>query len=141
MKIEGLIKELRKKGYKVTPQRLAISEFILSNKNHLTAEEIYEEIKKKFPSISISTIYQVLRLLTSLGKINELKFVDNKSRYESDVTPHINAICPKCGNIEDYYSQNIEEFMLKIKQEFKFEPISHRIDIYRYCVKCESLLV
>ena len=141
MNTEGFIKELRKKGYKVTPQRLAISEFVLSNRNHFTAEEIYEEIKKKFPSISISTIYQVLRLLNNLGKIHELKFVDNRSRYETDLSPHINAICPKCGKIEDFYSQSIEEFMLKIKQEFKFEPISQHIDIYRYCVKCEGLLV
>ena len=138
MNRKDLAKIFRKNGYKATPQRLAIFEIILSSNEHPTAEQIYNEISKKFPSISLSTVYQVLHLLQDIGQITELKFGNQSSRFETNKTPHINLICPICGKIEDYSSNNVLQFWSKLKKEFDFEPLSQRIDVYRNCDLCKT---
>ncbi len=138
MNRKQLVKILRKNGYKATPQRLAIFELILSSKEHPTAEEIHNEVSKKFPSMSLSTVYQVLHLLQDLGQIMELKFRGQSSRFETNTTPHLNLICPGCGKIEDYNSNTIVKFWSKLENEFDFEALSQRIDGYRYCDVCKK---
>lgn len=129
---------LREHKKKITPQRLAVYNVIQSRKDHPNAEELHEEVKKLHPSISLSTIYQVLDLLQELGLISKIKSVERDSRYETDISPHLNAICPKCGAIQDYHTDSISEFWNKIKKEFNFEPLSKRIDAYRVCEKCRK---
>ena len=138
MNREQFVKLLRKNGYKVTPQRLAIFKLILSSKEHPTAEEIHNEVIKKFPSMSLSTVYQVLHLLQDLGQIVELKSLGQSLRFETNTTPHLNLICPICGKIKDYSSDTIVSFWSKLENEFDFESLSQRIDVYRYCDVCKN---
>lgn len=140
MNTEQFSEKLRKNGYKVTPQRLAIFELIFLSRDHPTAEQIHQEVTKNFPSMSLSTVYQVLHLLEELGQIQELKFTNKSSRYETDISPHINALCPKCGKIDDYYSETVIKFWTKITEEFEFKPLNQRIDVYRYCDICKELI-
>ena len=60
---DALKEELKKKGYKLTPQRRAIVDTIIQNEGkHLTAEEIYDEVKKSFPEIGLATVYRTIIL-------------------------------------------------------------------------------
>jgi len=79
MRCLALSEELKKKGYKLTTQRLAICKFILIRNDHPTAEVIYQELRKEYTTISLGTIYKTLHLLKSLGLIQELGF-----RYDSN---------------------------------------------------------
>lgn len=138
MNRKQLVKILRSHGYKATPQRMAIFEIVLSSHEHPTAEDIHSEVAKKFPSISLSTVYQVLHLLEDIGQITELKFSGQSSRFETNTAPHLNLICPICGKIEDYQSDIVVEFWSKLENEFDFEPLSQRIDVYRNCDLCKT---
>jgi Fur family peroxide stress response transcriptional regulator len=138
MKASALIAQLRDNGYKVTPQRLAVCEIILSSKRHPTAEEVYQAVKKKHPTVSLATVYQALHLLTKLGLVQELALSDGVSRYEPNVSPHINVICPKCGEIRDFKPKSIEELWSRIVSELGFDPLGQRLDVYRYCDRCRS---
>ncbi|MGQ9543872.1 MAG: Fur family transcriptional regulator [Candidatus Bathyarchaeia archaeon] len=133
---QHLIAKLHEKGFKVTPQRLAICELILSSKDHPTADQIYQKLLRKFPTISLATIYQTLHLLKELGLLQELGFADMSSRYEPNTSPHINIICPKCGQIYDYETNGVKELWSKIIAELGFKPVGQRLDIYKYCDKC-----
>ena len=138
MNREELIEILNSHGYKATPQRLAIFETILLSNEHPTAEEIYIKVSEKFPSISLSTVYQVLHLLEEIGQITELKFSGQSSRFETNTLPHLNLICPICGKIEDYHSEKVTKFWTNLEKEFDFKPISQRIDVYRNCDLCKT---
>lgn len=140
MNREDLIKKLREKGYKITPQRLAIFDLINDNKDHPSAEEIHEKLSKNFPTMSLSTVYQVLNLFQELNLITELKVDKRGSRFETDPTPHLNIICPKCGRVEDYQSETINSFWKQIEKEISFEPLSQRIGVLRYCKDCIEFL-
>ena len=69
---ERIMEEFRRKGFRATPQRIAIAQIVLSSKDHPTAEQIYQAVKKKYPTLSPATVYQTLHLLTEIGLLQEL---------------------------------------------------------------------
>ena len=135
---QQLIKKLHSKGYKVTPQRLAICKLLLSSKDHPSADQIYQEVKKQYPTISLATVYFTLDLLKDLGLVQELGFSDRSSRYDPNISPHINIICPKCGKIYDYEAANVKKLWSQIVAEMSFTPLRQRLDIYTLCDKCSK---
>jgi Fur family peroxide stress response transcriptional regulator len=140
MDARRLIEKLRSKGYKVTPQRLAICELILSSKDHPSADQIYKEVKKKHPAISLATVYYTLDLLKNSGLLQELGFSDRSSRYDPNTSPHINVICPKCGKIYDYQAESVRRLWSQIIEELGGKHIGQRLDISRYCERCSKNL-
>ncbi|MDW8045594.1 MAG: Fur family transcriptional regulator [Nitrososphaerota archaeon] len=135
--IQQIIKTLRSKGYKVTPQRLAICEMILSSKNHPTANQIYKKVSQRFPTISLATVYQTLKLLVRLKLIQELRFLN--VRYDPNTSPHIHIICPKCEDVYDYEDDRVRELWSRFTAELNFKPIGQRLEMYKYCEKCSKI--
>ncbi|MCL7395144.1 MAG: transcriptional repressor [Thaumarchaeota archaeon] len=74
----AIINALRKKGYKATPQRIAICKVALQMSTHPTTKEIYKKIKEEYPTISLATVYQTLKLLKELNLVQELPFSNEK---------------------------------------------------------------
>ncbi|MBT0159253.1 transcriptional repressor [Candidatus Bathyarchaeota archaeon A05DMB-2] len=138
MNEQQLITRLRSKGYKVTPQRIAICQLILSSKDHPSAEQIYQEVKKTYPAISLATVYITLDLLKKLGLVQELGFSDQSSRYDPNNSPHINVICPRCGKIYDYEAPNVKKLWYRIIAETGLKPLRQRLDLYTLCNKCSQ---
>ena len=137
MDTNDVINFFREKGLKVTSQRLAICTFILSRKDHPTAEQIYQELRNEYPTISLGTIYKTLHLLQELGLIQELGFNEGSVRYDSDMELHINMVCSKCGKISDYKAENVEKLWSAIISDLGFKPKGQRIDIYFECNDCK----
>jgi Fur family transcriptional regulator, peroxide stress response regulator len=136
MDARHLIAAFHEKGFKATPQRLAICESVLTSKAHPSAEQVYEEVKENYPTLSLATVYQTLHLLTELGLLQELELGEKTSRYDPDTSPHVNVICRNCGAIEDFKDGNVEEFWSKLTSELGFKPIGQRFDVYRRCEAC-----
>jgi Fur family peroxide stress response transcriptional regulator len=140
MNREELISFLRKRGYRITPQRLAICEEVLSAKNHPSAEQIYNKVSNQHPSISLTTIYHTLEMLKDLNLIDELRFDSSTSRYDPNTSIHANIICQYCNEIRDYESQGLKKNWQRIISEIGLEPIGQRMDIYIVCEKCKKKL-
>ncbi|NVM35442.1 MAG: transcriptional repressor [Candidatus Lokiarchaeota archaeon] len=128
----------RKNGYKVTTQRLAICKFILSRNDHPTAEVIYQELRKEYPTISLGTIYKTLHLLKELGLIQELGFNEGSIRYDPDMELHINMVCSICGKIYDYKAENVKKLWNVIISDIGIKPDGQRIDLYYKCDDCKK---
>ncbi|MFW9866353.1 MAG: Fur family transcriptional regulator [Candidatus Thorarchaeota archaeon] len=126
----------RKNGYKVTPQRLAIYKFISTRKDHPTADQIYQELKTDYPTLSLGTIYKTLHTLKELGLIQELGFDIGRIRYDPDMELHINLICAKCGKITDYKDENLNKVWNSVIKNLDIEPSGQRIDLYYTCDDC-----
>ncbi|WP_126451411.1 Fur family transcriptional regulator [Sulfodiicoccus acidiphilus] len=94
-----LAEELRSKGLKVTPQRLAVLR-VVSSGGHYTGEQIYEMLKKSEPGISLSTIYNSLEALRESGLLNSFE-ARGVTWYEFRKEPHANVICLDTGEIVD----------------------------------------
>ncbi|MFX0094150.1 MAG: transcriptional repressor, partial [Candidatus Hodarchaeota archaeon] len=73
------------------------------------------------------------------GLLLELKFSEMSSRFDSNPSPHINVICPNCGEIYDYEVKSIETFWSQIASELRKKPTALRFDFYTICNKCSKL--
>ncbi len=91
---------LREKKLKVTPQRMAILNEIQKN-GHISIEDIYENIKKVYPSISLATVYKNITSLYEANLLREIKAPSHKQKYELTCDRHIHVACEKCGKLED----------------------------------------
>ena len=130
---DRLISTLRDSGYKVTPQRLAICNYVLSSKEHPTAEQIHSEIVKKHPAISLNTVYQTMDMLIELGLVQEMRFGGSSSRFDPNTSLHANINCQNCGEIRDFESEGIRELWSRIVTEMKVEAMGQRLDVYVLC--------
>ena len=139
MNTKELITIFREKGYKLTSQRLAICKFILSHKDHPTANQIYQALKEEYPTISLGTIYKTLHLLKELGLLQELGFNEGSIRYDPNMELHVNMVCSKCGKIYDYKTENVKNLWDAILSELNIKPEGQRIDIYYECDDCKNI--
>lgn len=138
-----LKEDLKKKGYKLTPQRRAIVDTIVVNEGkHLTAEEIYDEVKKECPEIGLATVYRTILLLEEIGVVSRLHLNDGCSRYElvhsDEVHRHHHLICNVCNKVIEVKDDLLEEIEDKIEKEYKFKIVDHVLKFYGICNECQE---
>ncbi|STP12243.1 peroxide stress regulator [Helicobacter mustelae] len=101
--------QLKNKKLKVTPQRMAILNTIYK-KGHIGIEEIYDNIKRNHPSISLATVYKNIASLHEANILREVKAPSQKQKYELACDKHVHVSCEKCGKLEDVYL-NLSEIL------------------------------
>jgi Fe2+ or Zn2+ uptake regulation protein len=87
--------------YRNTAQRAIILEEVENAEGHLTAGEIFERVKKRYPSIAYGTVYRTLHLLAEHDLIQELTFADQASRFDKRTERHDHVYCVSCGELMD----------------------------------------
>jgi len=130
------IEALRSKGYRATPQRIAICRITLNSRDHPSAQAVYKEVRKIHPTVSLATVYKTLEVLRDLDLVQELNFPKGQARFDSYMVPHINLICLKCGEIVDLDVAVAEEVSKMVGAVSKFKPNGQRLDVYGVCQKC-----
>lgn len=92
---------LRKNGYKVTPQRLAVYEAINHNPTHPNAKAIYKILQPNYPSMSLATVYKTMEIFAKIGVVQVLQCAEDAHRYDYNTTPHAHIRCEKCNRVID----------------------------------------
>lgn len=134
----SIIEALRRKGYKATPQRIAICRFALHSRDHPSAKRIFNKIRETYSTVSLSTVYKTLEILKELGLVQELNFPHGQTRFDSNMKPHINLVCLRCGNIRDLDNLTAQEIVAKVTAAAKFTVTEQRLDLYGVCEKCRT---
>lgn len=98
---DKVIERLRIRGVVLTPQRLAVVEFLKKTTMHPTADDIYRKLKKKYPTMSQATVYTTLELLLKIGEVRRLAIRKDKACFDPNPTPHHHFLCQRCGRILD----------------------------------------
>jgi Fur family peroxide stress response transcriptional regulator len=111
--LEDLVSTLREEGFRITPQRVAILDYLLETDDHPSAEYIHKIIKKKYPMVSLSTVYKTLDLLREKKLVNEIE-VDGESRFDAHTDAHINLVCMNCGKIDDIDEDSLNRQKIQI---------------------------
>jgi len=129
---ENFPEQLKQKGLKVTPQRLAIYEAVVKLKNHPTAEKIIEYIRVNHPNISVGTVYKVLDSLVENNLLKKVKSDKDIMRYDAVVIHHHHLYCSETDRIEDYKDEALDTLILeyfskKKINNFKIQDITLQI--------------
>ncbi len=133
---------LESKHLKRSQPRMIIRDvFMKMPSKHVTAEELYLEVKRKASGIGFATVYRTLKLLCKSEVCRELKFEDGTSRFESFEAEkhHDHLICVQCGSMVEIFDPEIERLQDKWFDIHKFIPVKHRLELYGVCQKCQKM--
>ena len=127
--IEELVNSLRGEGFRITPQRIAIVEYLLKTDDHPSAEHIHKIIQKKYPMVSLSTVYKTLDLLKEKKLVNEIK-VEGEARFDAHTDEHINLVCMNCGKIDDIDEDSLKEIQTKVARKSKYMILKSNFELF-----------
>lgn len=86
---------------KPSVQRIAIMEYLLQHRTHPVAEDIYDALCRKIPTLSKATVYNTLSLLTQKGVARQLTIDEQCTHYDGELGPHAHFLCNRCGKLYD----------------------------------------
>ncbi len=82
-------------------QRESIKQYLMSTKEHPTAEIVYQHVREEYPKISLGTVYRNLTLLVELGDARKISTGDGTDHFDGDTSPHSHYYCRCCSRIMD----------------------------------------
>ncbi len=136
-RFEIIIRKLRERGHKITPQRMAIASVLAKSEDHPSVENIFDHIKTEFSTMSLATVYRNILLIKSIGEVLELGFPDGSNRYDGNKPhQHPHVICIKCKKIVDPDLNSMDAMAKEVARETNFTILNHRLDFFGICSDC-----
>jgi Fur family transcriptional regulator, ferric uptake regulator len=130
-------KIIHDKGYRLTPQRMMVLDVLHRTDDHISAEEIFKEVKAAYPYANISTVYRTLELLKKLDLITEIDMGDGCIRYHLlEKGHHHHLICNKCGKVVDLPESFLQELKVKLADKYNFEADIKHMAVFGICSDC-----
>jgi Fe2+ or Zn2+ uptake regulation protein len=125
-------------NHRSTEQRQLILKILQQADGHKDADEIYRQARRKFPRISLSTVYRNLQVLKELGLIEEHQF-GNRRYYElPDDEKHHHLVCLSCGRVFEFRCPSTDKLKLRISREEGFKVINTEVRLAGYCPDCQE---
>ena len=133
--------KIKDKKYKMTSQRQVILKAFVER--HMSAEEVFELVKKMAPDIGLATVYRTLDLFTEMDLLKKLDFDDGCSRYELNDRDneghfHHHLICLGCGKVWECQDDLLETLESILQKQLHFHTVDHQLKVYGYCEECEK---
>lgn len=135
-RVEHALEKLKSTGVRMTPQRHAILTYLVESKSHPTADEIYRALEDQFPSMSVATVYNNLKVFVETGLVREMTYGDASSRYDADMHEHYHAICVSCGKIADFEHDPVLSVEEAAVRATGYQIQGHRLEVYGVCPDC-----
>jgi Fur family ferric uptake transcriptional regulator len=137
-RLEKFREFIRERGLKSTRQRDEIANWFFQHKGHLSADQIYREVKEAVPGIGFSTVYRTMKLLLEAGLVSERHFGNAEALYENVSGHHDHCICTACGKILEFEDERIEELQRAVAERSGFLLLSHKMELYGLCAACRG---
>jgi Fur family ferric uptake transcriptional regulator len=130
-----LKKYLTSQGLKYTEQRWKIAELILSIDEHLDAQELVDQVRKKHAGIGAATVYRSIKVLCDASILKEsLTDAEGRVFYEPfDEHHHDHIVCLDCNEIFEFCDQKIETLQSAVVEKMDFSEVRHRHVVYAHC--------
>ncbi len=121
---------------KYSRQREAIKEFMMTRKDHPTADVVYMNVRQEFPNISLGTVYRNLTLLSDMGELLRLRVGDGVDHFDATTTPHYHFICQECGSVSDLDLSDMQTINEIAGKDFNGRIDGHVTYFYGACKHC-----
>jgi Fur family peroxide stress response transcriptional regulator len=138
-----MLRDLKRAGLKVTPQRVAIVRQFAGDESHPTAQDLFERLQPSFPSMSFATVYNTLDALARAGLAGVVRLPGKRgdaARFDPNTGPHHHAVCDRCGAVVDIAAGTLEPTRGAIDKIRRAAPgfSVHAVErIYRgLCARC-----
>lgn len=136
--MDALIKSLRSRQISVTPQRLALLSILESRRDHPTAEQIYQEVRRQMPAISFNTVYKTLEVFCQKGLVIKVNPMHEVARYDIDTRYHAHLICRQCHFIVDLPDEAAPAPPLAEEAKAGFLVERYSLTFWGLCPQCQK---
>ena len=121
---------------KYSRQREEIKRFLMTRKDHPTADVVYMNVREQYPNISLGTVYRNLNLLADIGEIQRLRVGDGMDHFDADISPHYHFVCTECDSVIDLEMESIDTINDVAAKGFDGRIAGHRTHFYGTCEAC-----
>jgi Fe2+ or Zn2+ uptake regulation protein len=136
--LEDLRRRLDERGGHMTRQRAAVYEYLGSVEHHPTAEEVFLNVKRRVPKISLATVYKNLEALVACEAITKLSYGDGSARYDIRTDHHYHTRCLDCGRMWDLEAARGKPALEQIKPHPGFTVSDFRLELLGHCKDCKG---
>jgi Fur family transcriptional regulator, ferric uptake regulator len=131
-------KELRARGYRVTPQRQLVLEAV-TKLEHASPEEIRADVQQTASGVNISTIYRTLELLEQLGLVTHTHLGHGAPRYHlAAEADHVHLVCSRCGRITQVPPDEVGALVTALDKDHGFKTDVGHLTVYGHCAACRA---
>jgi Fur family transcriptional regulator, ferric uptake regulator len=140
-RVRGFTAFLSRAGLKSTHQRERIVRAFFAAGRHVSAEELYHQIRSQDPNVGLVTVYRTLKLLRQAGLATERKFGDAYARFDPNPADwaHHHLICTRCGKIQEFQDTTLRALGAKVARSQGFTVTEQRLELYGVCRECSRL--
>ncbi len=133
---DSVLNHLRKGGYRLTPQRLAILQILNDTPRHLSAAEIYQAASLRLPGVNEATVYRTLDFLVGHGLALAAHIGNGRLVYESAAHDHHHLICRKCSHSAEINHEELASLFEHLEQTTGFRIDSSHVTFFGLCPDC-----
>lgn len=138
IKVRDFEKRCRESGLKLTPQRSAVYKALINTDMHPTAEDIYREVRKEMPAISLDTVNRTLLTLAEIGAAFIVEGTGQPRRFDGGLEDHQHFLCIKCGKVIDFHHPPFDNIQLPHEIEGKFKVLRKTVYLEGLCEPCQN---
>lgn len=130
--------DLRKRGYRLTPQRQLVLEAV-DKLEHATPDDILTEVRRTAGGVNISTVYRTLELLEELGLVSHTHLGHGSPTYHlADRHHHLHLVCRECSDVIEADVAVASAFTARLHEKFGFETDLKHFAIFGRCARCSA---
>ena len=128
----------RRKGLKVTHQRMEVFHELAASDEHPHAETVYKRVRKRLPTVSCDTVYRTLSTLEAQGLVSRTEVLSSPARYDANMDPHHHFVCTVCGLVWDFYSDALDGLLIPKSVEALGKVESAHVQVRGVCSVCAA---
>ena len=130
--------QLRARGFRMTPQRMAILHVLRHDRTHLSPAEVYKKARKEMPSLTEPTVYRTLEFLAENGMIRSSHSGSGHLTYEIAGEDHHHVVCRICGSEIEVEHTLLENLYRKLETTSGYRSIDSHVTFFGVCPKCQT---
>lgn len=135
--MENISLIFKEKKLKLTPQRLAVYQYLKSTNEHPSAETIYNALQATYPTMSLATVYKSLKTLVEVNLVQELNVGEGNFRYDANCFEHCHIQCVKCSKVEDLMNLPLPNLNSIVEENSDYKVNWNKVFFYGLCKKCQ----
>ena len=126
----------RDEGIKLTHQRIEIFREVAQTGDHPNAEQVFQRVRNRIPTVSLDTVYRTLWLLNDHGLVETLGSSRERTRFDANLNSHHHFVCGHCGFTRDFYSNDLDNIRLPDSVDSYGEIEATHVEVRGVCRKC-----
>jgi len=130
---------VRRRGLKLTQQRMVIYQEVAGSLDHPNMETIFKNVRRKLPSVSLDTVYRAMALFADLGLVMIFRPFDERARFDANTDVHHHFICTRCGATRDFEFRDFDTLGVPESAKELGRVESRCVELRGLCVNCQEL--